>query len=498
MKPAAIKIPCAVHPKPLRVMAGISLVSYGVIIALSLSACSFAPKYKQPMMSIPAHYKETGQWIKLQAPAAFTQSNLPWWTLFHDNTLNALENQVTSHNQNLKIALAQYQKALAYAQEVRSNLYPAITGVGTVARQQSAKNAANSGTSKLLFNTFLLGADFNYEVDAWGRVRNAVIASNNLAKASEFDLAAVDLSLHAELANDYFQLRGFDESQRLLDTTVIAYQKALYLTQQRHQGGIVPITDVDQAITQVENAKTLAADNQLKRAQLEHAIAVLIGQAPANFTLASKKIRQKPVVIAPDLPSSLLAHRPDIAAAERRVQAANASIGVAIAAFFPEFNLISLIGYQSDKLSNLFSAPSLFWSLGPSTAMTLIQPELSVVIFDGYKLQAQLKYAKASYFETVSQYRQTVLTAFQEVEDALVAIHRLKQEHHSQAASTVAAKDAWFQENQRYKGGIATFLDVVVTENQALQSELALIDIKTRQQLSCVQLIKALGGGWQL
>ena len=467
-----------------------------IIIPLLFNACSFAPPYKTPMMRIPAHYKEAGNWLKRQPLTLFIHSTQPWWTLFHDKTLNTLEEKVTCHNQHLKIALARYQKALAYAQEVRSELYPTITGIGTIARQQNSANANAQLRSTLLYNTFLLGADLNYEIDAWGRVRNAVIASNELAHASEFDLAAINLSLHAELASDYFQLRGFDESQQLLDRTVIAYQKALYLTEQRHKGGISPISDVDQARTQLENAKTLATETRLKRAQMEHAIAVLIGRAPAEFKLSPRLKRAKKVVLAPNLPSTLLERRPDIAAAERRVVAANANIGVAIAAFFPEFNLISLIGYQSNTLKNLFSSPSLFWSLGPSTALTLIQPEISGIIFDGFKLQAQLKYAKANYFEAVSQYRQTVLTAFQEVEDALVAIHRLEQAYHSQSASTLSAKDAWMQDRLRYKGGIVTFLEVVITENEALQSELALISIRTRQQLSYVQLIQALGGGW--
>lgn len=467
------------------------------IIILTLTACSFAPPYKQPAMNIPANYKETGQWIKIQSPPKLTKPNQPWWTLFHDKTLDELEHQVTCNNQNLKVALAQFMQARAYAQSVRSQLYPTLTGIGTVARQQNSRHANVNGVlPNLLYNTFLLGADLVYEIDAWGEVRNAVIAGDNLARASEYSLASIDLSLHAELASDYFALRGLDESQRMLDTTVIAYQKALYLTQQRHTGGIVPIADVDQATTQLENAKTLATDTRLKRAQLEHAIAVLVGEAPGNFTLKPRKARQRKVMMLPDLPSSLLQHRPDIAAAARRVQAANANIGVAKAAFFPQFNLISLLGVQSTKINNLFSVPSLFWSLGPSTALTLIQPEMSVILFDGYKLQAQLKYAKASYFESVSQYRQTVLTALQEVEDALVSIHRLQQENQTQTISTRAAQDAWFQEAQRYKGGIVTFLEVVVTENQALQAKLALIDIQTREQLSYVQLIKALGGGW--
>ena len=466
-------------------------------LLICLTSCSFAPKYKQPALAIPPHYKEAGKWLKIKSPMTLTPK--PWWTLFQDKTLNALEKKVTCNNQNLKIAFAQYEKARALAQAVRSEQYPTINGFGIAARQVNSTTAGNSQTlPEKLFNTFMLGSELNYEVDVWGRVKNSVIAGDRYATASEFDLAAMNISLHAALAENYFKLRGADEAERILDTTIIAYQKALFLTKQRHIGGIAPESDVDEAVTQLENARTLATETRLKRAKLEHAIAVLIGDAPGNFLIKPRYTQTRPVIMPPHLPSTLLQHRPDIVAAEQRVQAANATIGVARAAFFPTFNLIALLGFQSQKISQLFSAPSLFWSIGPPTVLTLIQPEMSVVLFDGFKLQANLKRAKANYFETVAAYRQTVLTAFQEVEDALVAIHRLQEEQRSQAASTHAAKRAWYQDRERYKGGIVTFLAVVITENQALQSELALISIRTRLQVSYVQLIKALGGCWQI
>ena len=468
-----------------------------LIACLGLSSCSLAPHYKTPAMRIPANYKETGKWLKVDASTKFTRPNQPWWTLFHDKTLNALEKQVTYHNQNLKVALAHFMQARAYAQSVRSELYPSLMGIGTVARQQNAKRAnVNAILPNLLYNTFMLGVYLSYEVDVWGKIRNAVKTGDNLALASDFTLASTDLSLHAELAKDYFALRGYDDAQRMLDKRVIAYQKALFLTKQRHIGGIDPIASVDQANAQLENAKTLATETRLKRAKVEHAIAVLIGETPASFSIQPKKVHRRKIILLPNLPSQLLQRRPDIAAAESRVRAANATIGVAEAAFFPEFNLISLAGYNSLQLNNLFTTPSLFWSLGPSTALSLIQPEISQVLFDGFKLHAQLKYAKATYFETVSQYRQTVLTAFQEVEDALVSIHRLDEEDKTQSLSTNSANDAWYQDRLRLKGGIITFLNVVITENQALEAELALIDIQTRRQISYVELIKALGGGW--
>lgn len=462
-----------------------------------LSACSFAPHYERPAMPIPNHYKEEGIWVSAKPKLETATKEAPWWTLFHDEILNQLERKLTCDNNNIKVALGRYQEARAIAQATQSAMYPTINGIGTAARQQNSATVANSNDLPiLLYNTFILGAILNYELDAWGRVRNSVIQSGNLARASAFDLAAIDLSMHTELAMNYFELRGDDEAQRVLDITVAAYEKVLYLTKQRHSWGIDPQQDVDQAITELENAKTLAADMRLKRAQREHAIAVLIGEIPSNFSIKPVNIPFKFATVSPDISSTLLQRRPDIVAAEQRVFAANASIGVARAAFFPQIHLVGLIAVQSSQLSNLFSSPSVIWSLGPNTALTLIQPEVQQVIFDGFKLEALLSKAKAIYFETVNAYKQTVLTAFQEVEDGLVAIHRLDQEYQTQAKSTAAAKRALIQANRRYKGGIATFLNVIVTEDEALKSELALITIRTRRQLASVQLIKALGGGW--
>ena len=465
------------------------------LFIMLLTACSFAPKYQTPAMSIPASYKESGTWIATKSPVHIANSS--WWELFHDQTLNGLEQKVTCNNETLKVALAQYEEARALVQVARSAYYPSITGVGNAVRQQNSANVVNATDSRSSHNSaFLLGADLSYEVDAWGQVRNTVAASVGLARASAFDLAAVSLSMHAELARDYFMLRGDEVAQQVLDKTVVAYKKALYLTRMRHDGGAAPATDVDQAETQLENAKTLATDMRLQRAQLEHAIAVLTGEIPANFKLPSTRGAIKRVTIAPNLPSTLLEQRPDIAAAAERVRAANANIGVARAAFFPLFNLTTLLGVQSNQISNLFNASSLFWSLGALTTLAIIQPAVTQVIFDGYKLQGLLKQAKASYYEVVSAYRQTVLVAFQEVEDNLIALRRLDQEIQSQTASSKAAYRALFHANKRYSGGVATFLDVVVTENEALQSNLALVLLHTRRQVASVQLIKALGGGW--
>ncbi|KTD15129.1 outer membrane efflux protein [Legionella gratiana] len=470
-------------------------ISLGIFI-FTLAGCSLAPNYQRPAMPIPEHFKEPGQWIEIKSTPRLVAPD-GWWEAFHDPVLNDLQTQLKVANQDLKLAYARFQEAVSLVQVARSNFYPTIQGLLNGNREQTSQTIANAA-SKPLFNNALLGGYLTYEVDAWGSIRNLVKASESLAQASASDMASVRLSLQAELTNNYFALRGADEAQRILDTTVIAYQKALYLTKYRFQGGVAPIASVDEAETQLENAKTLAADNRLKRAQLEHAIAVLVGQIPSNFSLAPGKLPRSFLAIGPNLPSTLLERRPDIVAAESRVQAANANIGVARAAFFPVINLTGTGGFQSQSLSNLFSKPSLFWSLGPFSLLTLSQPLVQQVIFDGGRLRGLLNQAKAQYFETVAQYRQTVLTAFQDVEDSLIAIHQLDKEIHTQTAATYAAKRAWNQGIYRYKGGLVTFLQVVVVENIALQSELSLVNIRTRRQVASVQLIKALGGGWSL
>ncbi|MBA4695970.1 MAG: efflux transporter outer membrane subunit [Legionella sp.] len=475
---------------------------YWVLIVASLCSCSFAPTYHRPAMAIPEDYKEVVHWKKEAAmwqPAKQNMAEIPlgpWWQVFCDPHLNALEEQLSQSNQSLKQALARYLQTRAYLQATRSYLYPKVLGIGNADKQQTSNTTANRNPVRY-FSDFLIAAELTYELDVWGRVRNLVKAQTGREQASAADLAGVSLSLHATLASTYFSLRGADAQQRVLDARVKSYEKALYLTRQRFRGGVAPEIDVDQAVTQLENTKTLAADIRLQRAQLEHVIAVLIGEIPSNIKIPPMRTKIKHPRITAELPSTLLERRPDIVAAEERVAAANAEIGVARAAFFPRFNLISIAGKESRNLSRLFSSPSTLWSLGPITALTLVQPVASVVLFDAGHLLSLLRAAKANYFETVALYRQTVLTAFQEVEDYLVAIRRLDQEYASQSAATSAAKRAWIQARDRNLGGLTTYLEVVVSENLALQSELAFINLAVRRQIATVQLIKSLGGGWR-
>jgi NodT family efflux transporter outer membrane factor (OMF) lipoprotein len=454
--------------------------------ALTLISCSLAPDYKRPDLPMPDSYKEAaGGWLPA-APEMAAANRGAWWEVYKDTDLNALEEKVTAANQDLKAALAQYDEARALSDVAHAGYFPTITAGADPARRRLSRTVA-SPDSKTQFNDFLAGTNLSYEVDVWGRVRNAVKAGETRAQASASDLAAVDLSLHAELATDYFSLRGADAAQKIVDETVVAYEKALKLTKSLHDGGAAPEVDVDRAETQLESAKTLLADTRLKRAQLEHAIAVLTGEMPSSFTLPANVAVVNSAVppVLPDLPSTLLQQRPDIAAAELRVQAANADIGVARAAYFPDFSISAAIGFESAVMSKLLQSPSLFWSVGPQAAQT---------VFDGGKIAALSDRAHAAYDEAVANYRQTVLIAFQEVEDNLAALRELALENETQALAAAAAERTLAQAKDRYSGGIATYLDVVVAENTALQAELAAIDVRTRRLNADVLLVKALGG----
>jgi NodT family efflux transporter outer membrane factor (OMF) lipoprotein len=334
-----------------------------------------------------------------------------------------------------------------------------------------------------------MGASTSYEVDLWGRVRNEVAAAKGEAEASKADLAGVDLSLHAELAEDYFALRGNDAMQDVLDKTVDIDKQGLKLTQDRLKGEIATEADVDQAETQLENAKTEASDTRLQRAQLEHAIAVLVGQVPANFSLMPAPLGTlAPPPIAPGLPSSLLERRPDIAATERRTMAANAEIGVARAAWFPTFSLTGAFGFESAATSSWIGAPSEFWSLGPTAVLTL---------FDAGRIEALSDEAHAAYDEAAASYRQTVLAGYQDVEDNLAALHHLRDESESGKAAALAADRSLTQEKNLYFGGAVTYIDVSISQTAALQAELAYINILVRRMTASVDLVRALGGGWQ-
>ena len=464
--------------------------SLTVAVLGALSGCSLSPRYQRPSVpAAPDAYKEAGEW-KLATPADGRPRGR-WWTMFNDQALDDLETQVTEANQSLRAALARLEQARAETRIARAASFPTLTAEASATRQRTSLNAPTYAPGRpTTSNVFIAEGVLGYELDLFGRVRNTVAGARATEQASAGDVAALDLSVHAELASDYFTLRGLDLQQQLLDRTVADYAKALQLTENLYRGGAAAIADVQQAQAQLETARTQAEDTRLRRARTEHAIAVLIGREPSDFTLPPRaEGAELPVPdLAPGLPSQLLERRPDVAAAERRVAAANAAIGVARAAYFPVFSLLGTAGVESTAASDWISAPNRFWSVGPQALMTL---------FDAGAHAAQSAAAHAAYDEQVANYRGTVLTAFQEVEDGLAALRQLQRESVSQAAAVTATQGALDQANLRYKGGLVSYLEVVSTENAALAARLAAVDIGIRRTNAAVLLVKALGGDWQ-
>ena len=452
--------------------------------------CSFAPSYHTPASAPPADaYPEAADWQ--QAQPLDDQARGAWWTLFKDPQLDALEAKVANANENLKAAFARLQEARAATRIARADLFPTLSVGSSATRTRTSVNAPRfpPGEEPTL-NNFDLEADLSYEIDLWGRVRNSVRAAAANQQASAADLASVDLALRAELATDYFTLRSQDAGQALLERTVEDYEKSLSLTRHLYEGGAAAVADVDQAQAQLETARTQAADIALQRAQTEHAIAVLVGENPTRFHLDPSPLPDdlSPPPVDLGLPSTLLERRPDVAAAERRVASANAQIGVARAAYFPVFSLAAAVGYDSTKTSTWLNAPSRLWSVGPQGVLT---------VFDAGRHRAQSAQAHAQYDEQVADYRNAVLTAYQEVEDNLTALRRLEQESVSEAAAVSATGKALQQAQYRYKAGLVTYLEVATSETTALQAQLARVNILNRRMDASVLLVKALGGGWR-
>jgi len=464
-----------------------------VIAALGLTAalpgCSLAPHYQRPATaSPPAAYRESSGWV-LAAPADAVPRG-SWWAVFHEPALDALEAQASDANQNLKAAFVSLQQSRAQTRIAQAGYFPSVTADAGATRNRVSENSPSFVAGKpALYSDFILGGELSYEIDLFGRVRNTVSGARATEQATAGDVAALDLSVHAELASDYFALCGLDAQQQLLDHTVADYAKALQLTENLYHGGAAAIADVQQATAQLESARTQAEDTRLRRAQTEHAVAVLVGQQASSFHLESHALPsgELPPTIDPGLPSQLLERRPDVAAAERRVAAANAQIGVARAAYFPVFSLTGSAGLESVAASDWLTAPSRFWSIGPQGLLT---------VFDGGLHRAQSAAAHAAYDQQVANYRNSVLTAFQDVEDNLAALRRLEQEGVSEAAAVAATQGALDQANYRYQGGLVTYLEVVSTENAALSAQLAAVDIQVRRITASVLLIKALGGDW--
>jgi NodT family efflux transporter outer membrane factor (OMF) lipoprotein len=474
----------------------------GLVLAASFAAllagCRVGPQYTKPLAplapefkeSLPTNLKGSDGWKVAQPSDAKLKGD--WWTLFDDPELNALEGQIDTANQTLQQAGANFRAARAAVCFYRASQAPTIgvaPSIGVIRDSANQpyfnKSVANNATGE-----FTLPFDLNYEIDLWGRIRRSVAQAKEQAQASAADLETTRLSLHAELAIDYFNLRSTDAQRKLLDDSVAAFQSALQLTEDRYNGGAAPLSDVTQARTQLQTAQVQATDVDIVRANYEHAIAILIGKPPAQLTLPRNPVTvSSPIIpaIPGALPSQLLERRPDIAAEERRMAAANEQIGIVEAAFYPMLSLSAVAGFTGTSAVNWFTWPSRFFAVGPTLSQTL---------FDHGRRRAASDITLADYDSTVASYRQTTLTAFQQVEDNLNALHGLEVEASQQRAATASAQQSLDLFNIRYEGGVDTYLQVVTSQTALLQNERNDIDITRRRLEASVLLIKALGGGW--
>ena len=462
-------------------------VRFLVALLLSLAGCAVGPKYHQPTAPMTPAYKEVGQWKTAQPSDQKLGGN--WWEIFQDPQLNALEQQINVTNQNVKSAFAQFQQARAALRYARADYYPTLTAAPSATRQRYSTNRspASSLFNGITFNDFAFPLDLSYQANAWGRVSRNVEFYRGQAQASDADLAVVRLSIHATLAIDYFAARTLDTEEKLLQNTVVQYEKALNLNEDLYEGGLASEVEVEQARTILETTRAQLIDVGVARAQYEHAVAVLIGKPPANFSLPPLPLTTPPPPIPVGVPSELLERRPDIAASERLVASQNAQIGLAQAAYYPLVNIVASGGFDSGVITTLFQGPSAIWSIGASAAVT---------VFDVGRRRAASNEAKAAYDSSVASYRETVLTAFQQVEDNLAALSILEQEAGVQATAVQAAERSLDLSTTRYEGGVTSYLEVITAQNAALSDQLTAVNILGRRMASAVLLIQALGGGW--
>jgi NodT family efflux transporter outer membrane factor (OMF) lipoprotein len=465
-----------------RALANVALAS-----VLSIAGCAVGPKYNRPAVEIPPAYKEAGDW----KPAQPNEQNLggAWWQIFQDRQLNTLEDQINVSNQNLKAAEAQYTQARAVLRYYRADYYPSINAGAAATRNRISNNRppGHLSTNGDTYNDYQIPVELSYELDVWGRVRKTVESQRDQAQASAADLATINLSLHAQLAMFYFQARSLDAQEQLLNSTVAQYEQAYQLTDSRFKGGLASEVEVQQASTQLETTRAQAIDVEVLRAQYEHAIATLVGKPASSFHLSPLPLTSPPPSIPLELPSELLERRPDVAAAERRMAAANAQIGVAKAAYYPNIGLSATGGFESGVITTLLSGPSILWSVGASA----IAP-----IFDAGRRRANTDQAIAAYEQTVSNYRETVLTGFQQVEDNLAALRILEKEADTQQRAVLASQKYLELSLTRYRGGITSYLEVTTAQSAALTDEVTAVNILGRRMTSAVLLIQALGGGW--
>ena len=467
-------------------------IAVATAIATVLTACAVGPDYKRPDAEIPASFKEAAPGWKVAQPADQYDRG-DWWTIYDDPQLNALQDKLNAANQTIAQFAAAYRQARALVGEARAAYFPTI---GAWAGATRSGNGASSGgnattaTSRAgIGNSFNVQLDASWEPDLWGSVTRSVNAQKAGQQGAAADLANARLSAQATLAQTYFSLRALDSTQKLLDDTVAAYQRSLQLTQNQYASGVAARSDVIQAQTQLQSAQAAAIDNGVQRAQDEHAIAVLIGVPASVFSLAPMPLTATPPAVPAQMPSALLERRPDIASAERKAAAANEQIGVAIAAFFPSLTLSASGGFENSVFSQLLTAPSKFWTLGPQLAAT---------IFDAGLRKAQTDAARAAYDADVATYRQTVLTAFQDVEDNLASQRILEQEIVVQRQAVDSARQALAIVTNEYKAGTVAFINVLTAQTTAFTAEQKLESLAGQRMVSSVGLVKALGGGWDV
>lgn len=463
-------------------------------MAALLASCTVGPKYTKPSVpSAPAYseqppdsYKEMNGW----KPAQPGDSNLrgKWWELYEDPQLNALEEQVPVANQTLKVAEANFRQARAAIKFNRSALYPTVSTGPAITRDRLSSNRP-SGFGGAQYADFSAPFEVSYDADLWGRLRRSIASAQEQFQASAADLENVKLELQTELAVDYFEAHSLDRQKQILDDNVKAYQKAFELTTNRYKGGVASKAEVAQAQTQLNQTEAEDIDVSVARANYNHAIAVLIGKQPEGFELPVSPLTRVPPVIPTGVPSQLLERRPDIAVAERRAASANEQIGIAKAAFFPDLVITATGGLEAGSIIDWFTWPSRFWAVGPQMLQT---------IFDAGRRRAQVETAEAGYDATIANYRQTALSAFQEVEDNLATLRILEQESAKQHEATLAAENSLDLAMNRYKGGLIDYLEVITVQSIALANERTEADLLRRRMDASVLLIKALGGGWDV
>jgi NodT family efflux transporter outer membrane factor (OMF) lipoprotein len=459
----------------------------GAALTLMLGACSLAPPLKTPDIPTAEAYKELGPWTEAQPADRLPRDR--WWTLYDNAELDELQKRLIAGNPTLAAALANYAQARALSDQARAGLFPTLGLSAGVERDRESINAPLRGpTTPTYYNANTVGGSVSYELDLWGQIRNELAAGEANAAASAADLENARLSLIAQLVDDYIQLRSLDRDSAILDETVTAYTRALSLTAQRHDAGIAPGLDVSQAQTQLNAARSQAAQTLAQRALMEHAIAALLGVSASTFSIEPEIIDVKLPQIPSGVPTTLLQRRPDIAAAQRRMIAANANIGVARAAYFPTLTLGAQGGFQSGAFANWLSAPSSFWGIGPNALLS---------VFDGGLRRAQVSQARAEFDASAANYRSTVVSAFQQVEDSLATLNHYHDAALDEKAAVDAAQRTLSLSMALYVQGATDYLTVVTSQTAVLQNQLEALNLDTLQLRASVDLIRALGGGWE-